>query len=512
MTENQNTYVRPVAKTRRERWMNRLGMNVNVPLLKGALTIPNWVSGKSMVFFFVTILVCWGAFGHVPEFELWIVACLSVVLFFYGGQAMSKSWERKKEKVFLRNVFIAGLLIRILWVLYCYFFFNMDHYGYIHGDDADTGWYMDYAKDIAEWFKGNVRLSFSDVMRRNAGGFDDTGYPVWLAIGYLIWGEWSDIVIPMLVKCIIISYSVVLVYHVAKRHFGEGTARITAIFVCLNPNMIYWCGTMFKEAEMVFLTCLAIDNFDRVLTSGKRYTFRTLLPGFLAAVALFFFRSALGIVIFLAVFAHIVMASNRVMSFGKKIIAGVLVVATLIIAMGDRIRTQTEYLLETAQSDAQKTNMEWRAERDGGNSFAKYAGAAVFAPLIFTIPFPTFNQAESSQLLQVQLSGGSYIKNILSFFVIIVMLMMLVSGEWRRHVFILAYTVGYHVILVMSEFAQSGRFHMPVWPMILLFSAYGIQIAKTNAKMRKWFPIVLVIEVIACLGWNWFKLKGRGMI
>ena len=64
----------------------------------------------------------------------------------------------------------------------------------------------------------------------------------------------------------------------------------------------------------------------------------------------------------------------------------------------------------------------------------------------------------------------------------------------------------------MSEFAHSGRFHMPVIPMMMLFAAYGIQIAKTNAKMRKWFPIVLVLEVVICLAWNWFKLAGRGMI
>ena len=100
----------------------------------------------------------------------------------------------------------------------------------------------------------------------------------------------------------------------------------------------------------------------------------------------------------------------------------------------------------------------------------------------------------------------------MSFFVIIVMLMLLISGEWRQHVFILAYTVGYHLVLVMSNFAQSGRFHMPVWPFIMLFAAYGIQIAKTNKRVRKWFPLVLVAEVFICLVWNWFKLKGRGMI
>ena len=510
---NQNTYRRPAASGWRERWMRRFGMDtMAAPLTKGELTVPNWLAGKAMVFFFVAILTCWGAFGYVPEFALWIVSALSVVLFFYGGQSISKSWSHAKEKTFIRNVFIAGVIIRLIWVLYLYFVFNPDHYGNLYGDDADTGWYMDFGEELAQWLRGNSKFSLPELMDRNRCVVDDVGYPMWLAIIYLIFGTANRVFIPFLFKCFLGAYCAISIYRVAKRHFGEGTARMAAIFVCVNPNMIYWCGTMMKEAEMVFLVCNAVDNFDRVLTSGQRFTFKNLLPGMLAATALMFFRSALGMVMFLAVFAHIVMASNRVMSTGKKVLAGLLVGAVLLVSMGDRIRTQSKELIESAQSDKQQTNMEWRGTRKGGNSFAKYAGAAVFAPLIFSIPFPTFNQANEAQMTQMQLSGGSYIKNIFSFFVIIVMFMMLISGEWRRHVFIIAYTVGYHMVLVMSPFAQSGRFHMPVWPMLMLLAAYGIQIAKANGKLKRWFSMALVAEVLVCLVWNWFKLKGRGMI
>ncbi|MBQ6791369.1 MAG: glycosyltransferase family 39 protein [Paludibacteraceae bacterium] len=500
----------------RERWMQRFGMDMAVPMQKGERTIPNWLTGKSMVFFFVAMFACWMAFGYVPSFDLWFTAVISIVLFFYGGQTMSKGWSRSKEKVFIKNIFIAGVVIRFLWVLYCYFFFNPEHYGTAYGDGSDVDWYMPFAKDLALWLTGDSSMTFSEIIDYNGSAIDDIGYPLWLAVGYAIWGDWSDVFIPMLVKCLVGAYCAISIYRVAKRHFGEGTARLAAIFVALNPNIIYWCGNMFKEADMVFLCCLAVDNFDRVLTSGKKYTFRALLPGILAGLALMFFRSALGIVFFLAVFAHIVMASQRVMNTGKKVLAGLLVGAVLVVSMGDRIRTQSKDLVEKVQSDSQAQNMEWRAsrkyEKGGQQSFAKYASAAVFAPLIFTIPFPTFNAAHEGQLLQLQLSGGSYIKNILSFFVILVMIMMLISGEWRRHVFILAYTLGYLAVLVMSAFAQSGRFHMPIWPMLMLFAAYGVQIAKTNARLRRWLPIVLVIEVVACLAWNWFKLKGRGMI
>lgn len=510
---NRQIQNRPAARGWRERWMRRFGMDTAVaPLRKGELTMPNWLIGKAIVFFFVAMLACFWVFGYVPEFELWIVSCISIVLFFYGGQAMSKSWERKKEKAFLRNIFLVGLILRLIWMLYCYFAFNIEHYGNTNGDNTDTLWYVAFADALAQWIDSGFEEPLSELRKTWNAGLDDTGYPLWLGIIYYVTGISEGTFIPMLIKCLLSAYCAISMYNIAKRHYGEGVARMAAIFVCVNPNMIYWCGNMFKETEMVFLVCLALDNFDRVLTSGNKYTFKNLLPGMLAATALMLFRTALGLVIFIAVFAHIVMASRRVMSVGKKVLAGVLVTTILAVSMGDRIRTQSQQLLRSAQSDQQHGNMEWRAEREGGNSFAKYASAAVFAPLIFTIPFPTFNQANEAQLLQVQLSGGYFIKNVFSFFVIMVMFMMLISSEWRRHVFIIAYTCGYLMVLVMSSFAQSGRFHMPIWPMLMLFAAYGIQIAKTNVKLRRWFPLVLVLEVVACLAWNWFKLKGRGMI
>lgn len=505
---------RPVPRGWRERWMHRFGMDTAAATLrKGELTIPNWLTGKAMAFFFVALFACWSVFGHVPSFDLWMAAAISVMLFFYGGSEMAKSWSHAGEKQFLKNVFVAGFIIRLIWLLYVWLFFNMDHYGHLYGDDSDTGWYMRFAHALAQWLTGDSSLSLSQIVDDNQSAIDDVGYPMWLAIGYVFWGDWSDAFIPMFIKCLVSAYCSICVYRIAKRHFGEGTARMAAIFVCVNPNMIYWCGNMFKEAEMVFLVCVAVDLIDKALTSGKKLTFKSLLPGIIVAFYLFFFRSALGLIMFLAIFAHIIMASERVMSIGKKVLAGILVAITLFVGVGDRLRSQTEKMIDAAQSDYQAKNMEWRSERkDGSNSLAKYASAAVFAPLIFTIPFPTFNQAEATQYLQMQLAGGSYIKNIFSFFVILVMFMMLISGEWRRHVFILAYTVGYVAILVISSFAQSGRFHMPIWPMLMLFAAYGIQIAKTNARVRKWWPMVLVLEIVACLAWNWFKLKGRGMI
>lgn len=493
-----------------ERMLRNYGGRMHMP--HDTVTMPKWLIGSSIAFFFISMIVCWIFFGRVPNWELVFVASLSLVLFFGMSNSMSRRLCNVDEKRFLKNVFYVGFTIRVIWVLYMYFVFNPNYYGTTYGDGADVEWYIPFGQAIADWLTNDTYSTLPQIIDNYMSAIDDVGYPMILAVEYALTGKVSDVFMPMVTKSIMGACCAIMIYHVAKRHFGVGTARIAALFICLNPNMIYWCGSMMKEAEMVFVCCLAIDRLDHGLSSGNRLTFGALWPGLLAGLVLFFMRTTLGIALFIAVLMHIILASNKIISIAKKIIVTIFVVVLLFIAIGDRIVQQSMDYLEQIRSDAQQENMEWRSTRAGGNSFAKYATATVFAPLIFTIPFPTYNEANAIQLLQIQLAGGSYIKNILSFFVILVLFLLLLSGEWRKHVFILAYTCSYLMVLVFSGFAQSGRFHMPIWPMLMLFAAYGVQIAKGNVRLRRGFNMVLMAEVIVCLVWNWFKLKGRGLI
>lgn len=497
-------------RTWRERMMQKYGMGMYMPY-QADTTIPKWLL-ECIGFFFIAMFACWVIFGRVPNWDLVFVASLSVVLFFGISNSMSKRLSNVSEKRFLKNIFYVGFTIRIIWMLYLYFIFSPTYYGTTFGDGADVEWYIPFGQAIADWIMNDTYSTLPQIIDSYMSAIDDVGYPMILAIEYALTGKESDVFVPMLVKSIMGAYCALLIYHVAKRHFGVGTARIAALFACLNPNMIYWCGSMMKEAEMIFFCCLAVDKLDQGLSSGNKLTLRALWPGLLAGLVLFFMRTALGLALFLGVLAHIVLASDKIISLAKKIIAGILVLTTLSIGVGDRIIEQSKGYLESVRSDSQQVNMEWRSNREGGNSFAKYAGAAVFAPLIFTIPFPTLNMAHEGQLTQVLLAGGNYIKNLFSFFVITVLFLMLISGDWRRHVFILAYTCGYLVVLVFSGFAQSGRFHMPIWPMLMIFAAYGVQLAKGNKYIRNGFHQVVLLEVLACLAWNWFKLAGRGLI
>lgn len=505
---------RPKPRGWRERFMQNYGqaMGTNPAALRDELTIPKWLVSRSVLFFFIAFAACITSFKHGMPWDLAVIASASVLFFFYGIQSASRSWLRLKERQFIKKAFVLALVIRLIWVCISYFYLNTELFLKPDGYGDDNGWYMDFAQGIAKWLKGEDHTPFSKIMDSYASTLDDTGYPFILALEYLLSMESSTIFVPLLVKVILDAYICVAIYHIARRHFGVGTARTAMLFMVFNPIMLFWASCLLKECEMVFICVVSINMIDSTLSAGKKISFRGLLPGLAMASLLFFFRTALALVIFLAVFAHIIFVSHKVMSNGKKVLAGVLVGIVMLVGLGDRITSQSKSLYEKAHGGQQKVSMDWRAEREGGNSLAKYASATVFAPLIFTIPFPTFNMAHEGQIMQMELSGGYFIKNALSFFVIFVLLLLLISGEWRKHVFIEAYTVGYLLVLVMSEFAQSGRFHMPVFPMLMLFAAYGLQVEKGNKHIRKWYLGWCVLMLVAAIGWNWFKLKGRGMI
>jgi hypothetical protein len=437
-----------------------------------------------------------------------LVSSISVVLFFYGSNVLTKKWANYSIKYFTKNLFQVALLVRLLWCVFIYFF-NIDHYGAPIGSTSDTVFYIDEAKE-ASYSLLNGSFAFLNIWLDQYNlAFDDIGYPIFLGLQYLITGNISDIVIPFIFKSILGAYSCVFIYKIAQRHFGELVGRMSGIMCAFYMPIIYWCGSMMKEAEMMFLCCWFIERIDAVFCS-KILNLKSLLIASLIGLFLFLFRSALCIAAFGAVFISILLASDKYIKKSNKIIISFLISVVLFLVIGNKIINEFSGMYDKVVGGAQQDNMEWRSERKGGNELAKYAGAAVFAPLIVTIPFPTLVEANSEQVIQAQLSGGYFIKNVTSFFVIFVLFSLLSNKEWRKHTLIIFYILAYLAVLVLSGYAQSGRFHAPVLPFEILLAAYGITIFPRNK--RHWFNYALIFEVVVCLAWNWFKLKGRGMI
>ena len=91
-----------------------------------------------------------------------------------------------------------------------------------------------------------------------------------------------------------------------------------------------------------------------------------------------------------------------------------------------------------------------------------------------------------------------------------VMFIFLFSGEWRKHVFPIAMLIGYLLALVLSVFAQSGRFHLPAIPLELMFAAYGISILYKDKMYRRWFNYALAMNVDLKLLQHGLSVTGSG--
>ena len=266
---------------------------------------------------------------------------------------------------------------------------------------------------------------------------------------------------------------------------------------------------------MVFLAMLFIERADYLLRQGK-LNFMRIAAIMLIPLFLFMIRTALAATLVAAFLCALLLTSGRVVGLGKRLVIGV-VTGAFVVSMllsGTSIGQDVREMWATRGS-TQEAHAEWRSERkdEAGlkQKYARYAGAAVFAPMIFTIPFPTMVDTPGQEN-QKMIHGGNFVKNIMSFFTIMALVVLLFSGGWRRHVMLLAVLCGYLVVMTFSNFAHSERFHLPVLPLTMMFAAYGITLVRDNPWIKKYFPYWCFVMFIAAIAWNWFKLSGRGMI
>lgn len=491
--------------------------------------LPKWITNKALTAYFVALLAIIGLYSsYMLPWYYMLAGVVSVTAFFYGGAQLSREWSIERvrtTKSFEKKVFRIALLPRLGWTILIYFIFLEtygDPFGFIGMDEGAYNWQGQTVAKLLS--KGNLHLI--DGLRRYdpALDFSDMGYGIYLGFIYFLFGE--SILLVRIIKCFISSYTCVLVYRLAKRNFGEFVGRLSAIFCILWPGFWFYCGTLLKEIEMIFLCVLFINQAD-VMLRDRKFTLWRIVPVLLLALTLFSFRTPLALVAVLSLLFTIVMSSTKVVSWGKRLMVGVLAIGLIGVTMGNRVQEETSGLLETVRSDQQKSNMEWRAVRKDAagyqNKFAKYAGAAVFAPLIFTIPFPTMVSPYEGQQTQKILHGANFIKNLLSGFLIFAMFALLFSGRWREYLLPLSFLLGYLVVLTFSNFAQSGRFHMPVMPLEMIFAALGAQLVMSGESFfkrggkkvgtyKKWYLYWVIACVIFAIGWNWFKLAGRGII
>lgn len=476
--------------------------------------MPKFVMKHAMLAYILALLACNAAYApYTLEWQWWVFGIVEVCGFFYLGYMLIKSWMGLKPKVFVRNVFLLSFVLRVIWVILSYGLYqNWTGTPFSIGA-ADEFFYDEMGRYGARLISEGQWNIFNAMIQYSGAHFSDMGYPIYLSIVYYIF--FDSILIARIIKAALGAWTTVLIYKLAKRNFGEYTGRMAAILCMLMPNLIYYCSFQLKEVEMVFLAMLFAERADFLLRQ-KKMSWLSLLLLMLIPAYMFMIRTALAAVLVLAFFCALVLSSERIITWGRRTL--LILLAAVFMAVMFFSSTgigQDVMAMWDDGGSTQQANMEWRSEREGSRgvnqSFAKYAGAFVFAPMIFTIPFPTMNHIEG-QVNQMMIHGGNFVKNIMSYFTIMALFVLLFSGNWRKHVLPIAILCGYLVVLVFSNFAQSERFHQPILPLHLMIAAYGISLLSQQKQFSRWYNYWCVIMFVAALAWNWFKLAGRGLI
>lgn len=462
---------------------------------------PRFLSSRAIICYVVTLATVSALFmSYAMPYQFVLFGFVFVIVFFNYSNKLTISWQRIKPATFTKKLFITAFFIRAVYVVFIYFFY-IEMTGMPHMFHPGDELFYEAVSDVA-WYDGME--AFRQLVRDSHFPLSDSGYFWWLAVEKTILGPHQ---LPYrIVKCLMDAFSCVLIYKLAARNFGEATGRMAGIFCMLIPNMWYYCGLTLKETEMCFLTILFVERADYALHS-KKITIGSLVLPFIIMLVMFTFRTALAAVLVASLVAAIIFSSGKQLELWKKIVFTSLFAVWMFLTVGVEIVQETQQLWN-GRTENQSLGYEGRALRKGANSFVKYASASVFAPLIFTIPFSTMVTIPNQEN-QMLLNGANFTKNIMSGLTILALFLLLIRGDWRKHVLPIAATCGYLVVLVFSNFAHSERFHFPALPLELMFAAYGV--SQLTNKHKRWYTIWVIGIIIANIGWAWIKLAGRGL-
>ena len=462
---------------------------------------PKSIANKAIFVYFLLLILLAVIF---PSYMITLEGCLFglffVIFFFVLSSNLTFKWSNLDEKIFVKKVFWLALILRLIWVVFSYYYFIwMTGKPFMYGA-ADAIGYDGEARWINALYNADMmHVYFLDYLK---GGYSDAGFPLYISFFYYF--SDSSIILIRIVNALLGAWSVILVYKLSIRNFGEKTAKIAAIITAVMPILIFYCGLHLKEVIMTFLLVFFIERADYFLYAKAPKNLLTFVFTVVLGFALFCFRTVLAAVAFLSFFINTVFSSNSKIKNSKKVIFIILIIFVGLYFLKTKFKNEVGQYYSDKGTNLQKKMVSYSR----GNKLAKYGKASVFMPVILIAPFPTIVDVGQKKLQIV--SGALYIRNILAFFTLLGIIYIFKRKILRNHLLILGILCGYLIVLANSGFALSERFHYPIIPFIIILAAFGI--TKFRSAHRKYFSLYLCFIFLLIVGWNVFKLGGRGLI
>ena len=460
---------------------------------------PKAISNKGLLFYFISLaLVSLVFMNHTMGLPFLMIGMTGVLLFFYGSQQLTVQWQQLPAKQFAQQLFWVALGIRVVWVVFSYYFYIRQTGQPFEFESADALGYHEEAK----WLAGQPWKKTWDYLFVKRTAYSDSGYSLYLTVLYRLFGP--HVLLARFLKVLMSSFTCVLLYKLAARNTGEKVGRMAGIFAVLMPNLIVYCGLHLKETEMLFLMVAFLERADCLMRSNKNDLLSIGVP-ILLAFSLFLFRTVLGAVALFSLLTALVFSPKRIVARGRRWVIAFWMILAVAVLGGGAIMNEVEDLWSHRETNQELKRMEQTVR---GNQWAKYATGTVMVPMVFVLPFSTM--VDTHQENQLVLHGGNYVRNFMGVFVLLAFISALfIQKNWRDFALIGSFVVAYLGAVSLSGFSNSERFLLPGLPCLIIFWAYGLSLlnARNYRFVKYWFLIVPVMEI----GWAVFKIGSRGL-
>ena len=447
----------------------------------------------------LTVSLAFRSYALQLKWMFWGVG--EVLFFFVLTTIFYPRWKNSEPKKFWHKVFWTALGIRVVYaVVMCYYYYLETGIGFEYGA-ADSIGYHSLALYLSRCLRKGYVLYMFQYLNAYTMGYSDRGYLLWLTLIYSIFGRiW---LVPRLFKALMQAYICIVVWKLGARTFGERTGRLAAVMCVFMPILIQICGLHTKEAEMIFLSILALERMDYLIRS-KKYNFWNILVPIVLIGLTFGFRTIIGMCLIFAFMVFVVLSSKDLVSKKGKNIISVSVVVLFLVFLFSPVGSEMRNIYRLKFTDL---NYQSEKYESMGMKHGELAQSWILAPGAFVLPLAPM--VEESPDHNKMIHGSTFVKNFLAFFAMLAIVIAFRQKKWRDFSLIGAYVLSYLALIMFSFAVNMERFHEPVIPLILVMAAYAM--THLRRKELRIFYIYCGVLFIALFVWNWLKLSARGL-
>jgi hypothetical protein len=371
---------------------------------------------------------------------------------------------------------------------------------YLVGARDEMVYYRVATEAVTIWRNLTIIDAYQHILISYKNDISDTGFSTFLMFPIWIFGT-TPIAIKIFLS-LLGSFICVRGYKLALLLIERPAARLAGILLALYPISWFYSVIMLKESLMVLIM---IETIILIVKMQKSFRIQYLLGTLLLIILIFFFRSALSILLLMILaFSFFMKRKLKHLIFSILPAAIVITIYTyFIFSTGKYEQYYNQYTEVDEFTQERLDNMQKI------NPFVAVIGSPAFAALSFVSPFPS--------VVTVPNAGGlphsEYYYHIAGNLFWIVLAFFSFYGLYysiryrRREMSVLiAFVIGYQFVLLKAMMFTSVRFSYPAKPFLLILAAYGVYMMKT----KKWYPIYLTAAALMIAGWNYVRLKGRG--